>query len=227
MYIYVKRAVDIFLSLIALLLLSPILIPVAIWIKSSSPGPVLYRGVRVGLHGRRFRMLKFRTMVFNAEQLGGSSTSGDDPRITRSGRFLRNYKLDELPQLLNVLRGDMSLVGPRPQVEWAVDLYTPRERMLLNVRPGITDYASIKYRNEGEILCGSTDPDHDYLEKIAPGKIRLGLEYVRTYSFGVDLRIIVATSLALLGRDPAWCLPREERGGTPAPVEPPDSVAAQ
>jgi lipopolysaccharide/colanic/teichoic acid biosynthesis glycosyltransferase len=206
----IKRALDFMLSLVALIVASPILGALAIWVRATSPGPVLYRGVRVGRGGRLFRMLKFRTMVVNAEALGASSTSSDDARITAAGRFLRRFKLDELPQLLNVLRGDMSFVGPRPQVQWAVDLYTPRERTLLSVRPGITDYASLRYRNEGEILKGSTNPDKDYLEKIAPGKIRLGLYYVATSSLITDLKLIVATGLAVAGVDPEWSLPTLE-----------------
>jgi lipopolysaccharide/colanic/teichoic acid biosynthesis glycosyltransferase len=127
--------------------------------------------------------------------------------LTSAGRFLRRFKLDELPQLINVVRGEMSFVGPRPQVEWAVKLYNSEEQALLSVRPGITDFASLRFRNEGEILRGSIDPDRDYMEKIAPHKIRLGLYYVRHYSFTVDIKIIAATLLSLGGVDPSWCLP--------------------
>lgn len=178
------------------------LLLVGLMIKLSSPGPAFYRGVRVGRYGKLFRIYKFRTMVIDAEKSGVSSTSKDDPRITTIGKFLRKYKLDELPQLINVLRGEMSFVGPRPQVQWAVDLYSEEEEALLNVRPGITDYASIRFRNEAEILGGSTDPDKEYLEKIAPEKLRLGLEYVRNHSIGVDLKVIWATLLALAGGNP-------------------------
>ena len=143
----------------------------------------------------------------NAEQLGASSTADDDPRITRVGSWLRRYKLDEVPQLINVLFGDMSFVGPRPQVQWAVELYTPEERALLSVRPGITDYASLLFRNEGELLRGSKDPDKDYLEKITPAKTRLGLIYVQTRSFWLDLKLLVATLLVAFGVDPTWCFP--------------------
>jgi lipopolysaccharide/colanic/teichoic acid biosynthesis glycosyltransferase len=146
-------------------------------------------------------------MVVNAEQLGASSTANDDPRITRVGSWLRRYKLDEVPQLINVLSGEMSLVGPRPQVQWAVDLYTSEERALLTVRPGLTDYASLVFRNEGELLRGSKDPDKDYLEKIAPEKIRLGLLYVDTRSLWLDIKITIATILAGIRVDPAWCFP--------------------
>jgi len=207
MYPFLKRALDLIIALFGLVLLSPLLLAIAIWVKVSSPGPVLYAGVRIGKDGVPFRMLKFRTMVVNADKIGGSSTTADDARLTSAGRFLRRFKLDELPQLINVLRGDMSFVGPRPQVEWAVKLYTPEERRLLSVRPGITDFASLRFRNEAEILRGSTDPDRDYLEKIAPHKIRLGLYYVRHYSFFVDAKILAATLLSLAGVDPSWCLP--------------------
>ena len=208
MYPSLKRALDFLIALVGLVLLSPLLIAIAIWVKVSSPGPILYAGVRIGKGGTHFRMLKFRSMVTNADKIGGSSTSADDARLTSAGRFLRRFKLDELPQLVNVLRGDMSFVGPRPQVEWAVNLYTTEERQLLAVRPGITDYASLQFRNEGEILRGSPDPDRDYLEKIAPHKIRLGLYYVRHYSLVVDAKILAATLLSLAGVDPSWCLPQ-------------------
>jgi lipopolysaccharide/colanic/teichoic acid biosynthesis glycosyltransferase len=143
-------------------------------------------------------MYKFRTMVLNADKLGGSSTPDDDPRITAVGRVLRRYKLDELPQLINVFKGDMSFVGPRPQVQWAVDRYTPEERQVLNVRPGITDYASLRFPNEGEILKGSLDPDKDYMERIHPEKMRLSLEYIKTCSFSADIAIILKTIAAIL-----------------------------
>lgn len=211
MYPPFKRVLDLVLGLLLLCLLLPLLGALALWIRLSDPGPVLYAGTRVGRGGRPFRMLKFRTMAVNADQAGPSSTAGDDPRITRPGRVLRRLKLDELPQLFNVIRGDMSFVGPRPQVQWAVDLYTPEERLLLSVRPGITDFASLRFRNEAEILQGSADPDRDYLVKIAPGKIRLGLTYVRRLSFATDVRLIVATALSVLGVNPDWCLPPGER----------------
>ncbi len=188
-----KRISDIMLSLLGLLITAPLLLGIALFIKAGSPGPALYRGVRVGKDGKRFEIFKFRTMVVNAEDLGGSSTPEDDPRITSLGKVLRAYKLDELPQLLNVLKGEMSFVGPRPQVPWAVELYSAEEKLLLNVRPGITDYASIRFRNEAEILRGSDDPDRDYLEKIAPEKIRLGLEYIHNRSLWVDAKIMLET----------------------------------
>lgn len=193
-----KRIFDTAVAAVGLVILSPVLATIAIAIKTGSKGPVFYRGPRAGLRGKRFQMLKFRTMVTDADKIGGSSTPEDDPRITSIGKTLRRYKLDELPQLFNVLLGDMSFVGPRPQVQWAVDLYTPEERAILGVRPGITDKASLKFSNEAEILKGSTDPDKDYIEKIHPEKMRLSLEYVRTRSFSGDLSIIAQTVGSIL-----------------------------
>ncbi|MDB4915693.1 MAG: putative glycosyltransferase [Gemmatimonadetes bacterium] len=198
MYPFFKRLFDVAASGAALVLFSPVLAVVALRIKRFDGGPVLYAGRRVGLNGTTFGMYKFRSMVLNADRIGGSSTPDDDPRITPIGKWLRRYKLDELPQLLNVLKGEMSIVGPRPQVQWAVDLYTPEQRLALTVRPGITDYASVRFPNEGEILKGSTDPDRDYMEKIHPEKMRLSVEYVRTRSFMVDLLVIAQTAAAIL-----------------------------
>jgi lipopolysaccharide/colanic/teichoic acid biosynthesis glycosyltransferase len=160
-------------------------------------------------------MLKFRTMVVGADRMGASSTAADDERVTVVGRAVRRYKLDELPQFINVLRGEMSVVGPRPQVRWAVELYSAEERGILAFQPGITDFASLYYRNEGEILAGSSDPDRDYLQKIAPGKMKLALLYCATASPTVDVKIIVATGLSLLGLDPSWCIPQAHR---PSPL---------
>jgi lipopolysaccharide/colanic/teichoic acid biosynthesis glycosyltransferase len=195
---FVKRAFDLIFSSLGLLVLSPLLLTIALWTKLDSPGHVFYKGRRVGRHGKPFSMYKFRTMVLNADKLGGSSTPDDDPRITSVGRMLRRYKLDEVPQLINVFKGEMSFVGPRPQVQWAVDLYTPEERQVLNVKPGITDYASLRFPNEGEILKGSLDPDRDYMEKIHPEKMRLSLEYIKTRSFSADIAIILKTIAAIL-----------------------------
>lgn len=193
-----KRMFDLLVSSTGLLVLSPLLLLLALWIKLDSEGPAFYRGVRVGWRGKRFRIFKFRTMVVDADRIGGPSTSDDDSRITRVGRFLRKYKLDELPQLIDVLKGEMSLVGPRPEVPQEVSLYTEEERMLLSVRPGITDYASLRFHNEGEILRGSADPHEAYRRLIRPEKIRLGLEYVRDQSFLTDLKILAATFSTLL-----------------------------
>ena len=200
MYRLSKRVFDTTCAAVGLVVLSPVLAVLAVLIKLDSRGPVLYRAPRVGRGGVVFRMAKFRTMVERADQIGGSSTPDNDPRITRVGRFLRKYKLDELPQLINVLKGEMSFVGPRPQVQWAVDLYTPQERGVLSVPPGITDYASLRFPNEGEILKDSTDPDKDYMEKIHPEKMRLSLKYVEERSLWLDLKIIVRTVAAIVRR---------------------------
>jgi lipopolysaccharide/colanic/teichoic acid biosynthesis glycosyltransferase len=197
MYPLIKRSVDLAIASVALVAISPLLAYFAYRIKRFDGGPVLYVGRRVGIGGGLFNMYKFRTMVLNADKIGGSSTPDDDPRITPVGKFLRRYKLDELPQLLNVVKGEMSLVGPRPQVQWAVDLYTPEQREVLTVPPGITDYASVRFPNEGEILKGSTDPDRDYMEKIHPEKMRLSLEYVRNRSLLTDLKVLAQTAAAI------------------------------
>ena len=192
-----KRIIDLLISGMGLIVLSPVFAAVAVWIKLDSPGPVFYRGVRAGRFGNPFRIFKFRSMVMNADKIGGPSSSADDPRITRSGNFVRKSKLDELPQLINVFKGEMSLVGPRPEVVQEVLLYTEEERRLLSVRPGITDWSSIKFRNEGEILRGSDDPHQVYRERIRPEKIRLGLEYVAKHSTATDFQIIFSTVKAL------------------------------
>src|SRR5882762_9944482 len=195
-----KRAFDFVISMFGLIVLAPVLAAVAVADKVESAGPVFYRGLRIGRHGNPFRIFKFRTMVEDAEKLGGASSPEDDPRVTRVGRFLRRYKFDEIPQILNVITGEMSLVGPRPQVPWAVELYTQEERTVLNVRPGITDYASVRFRDEGEILRGSANPDKDYFEKIHPEKMRLSLEYVRKQSVWLDCRILWKTLGAVVLR---------------------------
>lgn len=197
-----KRAFDVVVSAVALFFLWPFLVLVALAIKITDPGPVFYRGVRAGRNGKTFRIFKFRSMVVNADKIGGPSTSADDSRVTRVGAFLRRYKLDELPQLMNVFSGSMSFVGPRPEVLHEVEQYTAEERQLLSVRPGITDLSSIKFSNEGEILRGAADPHQAYRELIRPGKVQLGLEYVRTHSLVLDLRILLATLWKLLGGDP-------------------------
>jgi lipopolysaccharide/colanic/teichoic acid biosynthesis glycosyltransferase len=194
----VKRSFDITGAALGLFATFPLLALISLWIKLYSPGPIFYRGVRVGLHGKMFRTYKFRTMVVDAEKIGGPSTADGDPRITRVGRYLRKYKLDELPELINVLWGDMSFVGPRPEVPQEVELYSEEERALLTVLPGITDYASIKFNNEGEILAGSDDPHQAYREMIRPRKIELGLEYVRNHSFWVDLKLLGMTLVVLM-----------------------------
>ena len=188
-----KRLLDLIVSLLALMGLAPVFFVVAIIIKIDSRGPVFYRGVRLGRYGKPFRILKFRTMIVNADKIGPSSTEANDRRITKMGKYIRRYNLDELPQFINVLKGKMSIVGPRPQVPWAVELYTEEEKAILALRPGITDWATIWVRNEGEILRGSSDPDKDYMEKIWPEKRRLQLKYVRNHSFQIDVKIMLKT----------------------------------
>ncbi len=188
-----KRIFDLALATLGLLVISPLLGVLALWVKLDSPGPVFYRGVRAGLMGRPFRIFKLRTMVENAESLGGSETPTDDPRITRPGHLLRRYKLDELPQLINVVLGDMSLVGPRPEVMEEVLRYTEQEKLVLTVRPGITDWASLKFHHEGEILKGNADLHQAYHQKIRPEKLRLQAQYVRNNSLVTDIKIIART----------------------------------
>ncbi|SPD74605.1 UDP-glucose:undecaprenyl-phosphate glucose-1-phosphate transferase (fragment) [uncultured Desulfobacterium sp.] len=195
-----KRISDIVLSAAGLVILGPFLLLIAWKIKCHDNGPVIYRGLRVGFQGKPFRIFKFRTMVVDAEKLGASSTSDDDARITPIGKLLRKYKLDELPQLINVLIGDMSLVGPRPEVKKFTDMYTKEEMAILSVRPGITDWASIWNDDEGALLKGSIDPDNDYLKKIRPEKIRLQLKYVRERSCWTDIGIIFFTLKKILGK---------------------------
>ena len=198
MYRIAKRTSDLLLALAGLILLTPALVAIALWIKSDSPGLIFYRGIRVGQFGKLFRIFKFRTMVANADRIGGPSSAADDPRITRAGAFLRRYKLDELPQLINVIRDDMSLVGPRPEVPQYVEMFNEEEKVILSVAPGITDWASIWNPDEGAILAGCPDPEKTYLEVIRPRKIQLQLEYVRNHSFWTDLRILVQTAKVIL-----------------------------
>ena len=199
-----KRLFDIIISFIGLLLLCPFLITISIIIKATSPGTVFYRGVRVGKKGKLFRIYKFRTMVMDAEKIGPASTASDDPRITKIGHFLRRYKLDELPQLINVFLGAMSFVGPRPEVQKWVDKYTEEEKIILDLRPGITDYASLRFPNENEILKMHKDefPDADdaYGVYIRPEKIRLQMEYARHHNVFIDLKIIFNTIKAVLSK---------------------------
>ena len=193
-----KRAMDVLVSGGALLVIWPVLLLIALAIKIDDPGPVFYRQVRVGRGGKPFRIFKFRTMVVDADKKGLSITVGQDKRITRMGALLRKTKLDELAQLLNVFAGDMSFVGPRPEVQRYVDLYTPYQRQVLLVRPGITDYASIAYRNENDLLAGANDPERMYIEEIMPAKIELNMKYLREISPIADLRLIFGTIAAVI-----------------------------
>jgi lipopolysaccharide/colanic/teichoic acid biosynthesis glycosyltransferase len=197
-YAVTKRCLDVVLSLVAIALLSPVIIAVAALIKMTSPGPVLYRGLRAGRDGQTFHIFKFRTMVVDAEKKGGASTAVDDPRLTRVGRLLRRYKLDELPQFFNVVGGSMSLVGPRPQVLSYTNKYQGEERLILNVRPGITDLASLYFSDMDKVL-GSGDVDAKYAKEIEPVKNVLRLRYVKEASLFLDLRILVETVFKLVG----------------------------
>lgn len=193
-----KRFFDILVSGIALVVLSPIFLIFAWRIKSYDRGPVYYRGARTGLHGKIFRIYKFRSMIVDAEKTGVSSTSKEDSRITPVGHLLRKTKLDELPQLINVFVGDMSIVGPRPEVQKFTDMYVGEEKKLLDIRPGITDYASIWNVDEGEVLKDSKDPDGDYARLIRPEKIRLQLKYYHEMSLFTDIKIIYLTARKVL-----------------------------
>jgi lipopolysaccharide/colanic/teichoic acid biosynthesis glycosyltransferase len=195
-----KRVLDIIVALVGLLVSSVIIVPVCILVWLQDFKSPFYMGPRVARGGGIFKMAKLRSMVVRADKSGVDSTASNDPRITPVGRFIRRYKLDELTQLWNVLWGDMSLVGPRPNVKRETDLYTPIERRLLEVRPGITDFSSIVFSDEGEILKGKPDPDIAYNQLIRPGKSLLGLFYIDHRSFFVDLKLIALTALAIASR---------------------------
>lgn len=195
-----KRMFDIIASAMGLLVLSPILIVVAIWIKLDSPGPVFYRQVRVGRGNKDFRIFKFRSMRVGSDKGSQITIGGHDSRITRSGYWLRKTKIDELPQLINVLIGDMSLVGPRPEVRHYVDYWTEEQMHVLDVRPGITDPASIRYRNENELLEKAEDPEKYYIEVIMQDKIKLYLEYVEKHGFFYDIALIFQTFYTIVKR---------------------------
>ena len=200
-----KRLFDITASGLGLLVLSPLFLILAVWIKLDSPGPVFYRQVRVGRGNKDFRLFKFRSMRVGSDKKGLITVGGHDPRVTRSGYYIRKYKLDELPQLINVFIGDMSLVGPRPEVRKYVDLYTSEQLHVLDVRPGITDMASIRYRNENELLEHenelleqAADPEQYYRDVVMQDKLRINLEYVAGHSFIKDLKIIFMTFKAVV-----------------------------
>jgi len=198
-----KRAFDLFWSFIGLVFFWPLFAIAAVAIKLDSAGPVIFKQERIGRGFRPFFIYKFRTMVNDAPLKGGALTASGDPRVTRVGRILRQTKLDELPQLINVLKGDMSLVGPRPEVRKYVEVFRERYTMILTVRPGITDLASLKYRDESAILAAAENPEAEYLKRILPDKLRLAEDYVRQASIGLDLRLIVQTLLKLLPGKPA------------------------
>jgi lipopolysaccharide/colanic/teichoic acid biosynthesis glycosyltransferase len=194
---YGKRLLDIFCAAAGLILLAPLLAGIALAVKCSSRGPVLFRQERVGCGGETFKMWKFRSMIAGADTMGPLITAAGDSRVNRIGRYLRRWKLDELPQLWNVLCGDMSLVGPRPEVPLYVRDYTPAQRQVFTVRPGITDPASLRYRNEENILAAAADRESFYKQVILPCKIVLNLEYVQTFSWHLDLAVILRTLTAI------------------------------
>lgn len=193
-----KRLFDILASGFGLICLSPLFAVLAVWIKCDSPGPVFYRQVRVGRSNKDFRIFKFRSMRVGSDKKGLITVGGHDPRVTRSGYYIRKYKLDEFPQLINVFIGDMSLVGPRPEVRKYVDMYTPEQLRVLDVRPGITSLASLRYRNENELLAQAEDPDRCYVEKVMPDKLAIDLEYVPKANFLTDIKLIFATIASII-----------------------------
>lgn len=194
-----KRIFDLFFVVPGVLALSLVFLVIAFLIKREGNGPILFKQIRVGLNGRLFHVLKFRTMVVDAENKGAKVTVGGDPRITKVGHWLRKYKLDELPQLFNILKGDMSLVGPRPEVPEYVEFYSKEQKeIVLSVRPGITDKASIEFRNENELLAGSSDPVKDYREKVLPIKLSYYMQYVKEQSLWGDFKIVIKTIVAIV-----------------------------
>ena len=195
-----KRIFDIVASGFGLLVMSPVFLILAIWIKLDSKGPVFYRQVRVGRKNRDFRIFKFRSMRVGADKMGLITVGGHDPRVTRSGYFIRKYKLDEFPQLINVFIGDMSLVGPRPEVRKYVDLYTSEQMQVFDVRPGVTSLASIRYRNENELLEKVEDSDQYYINVVMQDKLAIDLEYIRNVSFGYDIRLVFQTFWEIIRR---------------------------
>jgi lipopolysaccharide/colanic/teichoic acid biosynthesis glycosyltransferase len=198
-----KRAFDMLAAGTGLLLFAPVLLLAALLIKLDSAGPVFFLQRRIGRGFRPFAIYKFRTMVVDAPRHGGALTVGDDPRITRMGRILRRTKIDELPQLINVLKGDMSLVGPRPEVPRYVEQFRQRYETILRVRPGITDPASLKYRHESDLLAASADPEDEYVRRILPDKLRMAEEYIAASSLFTDFVLIARTVAAMLSRQPS------------------------
>lgn len=192
------RFCDIVFSLFGLLILSPLFLVVALWIVIDNPGPIFYRQQRVGRDNKDFGLIKFRSMRVGADKMSLITVGDRDPRITRAGYYIRKYKIDELPQLVNVLIGDMSLVGPRPEVRRYVDLYTQEQKQVLSVRPGITDYASIEYIDENSLLAASKDPDKTYIEEIMPAKIALNMRWINHRTMGTYFKIIFLTMTKII-----------------------------
>lgn len=195
-----KRPFDIVFSLLGLAICSPFFLLIHVLIKIDSKGPGLYLQDRIGMNGQAFRLFKFRTMRINADRFHAITVGSRDPRITKVGFYLRKFKLDELPQLINVLRGDMSFVGPRPELKKFVDLYSSEQRRVLSVRPGITDPASIKFRNENALLEGKVDPIQYYIDVIMPEKLSINLAYIERRSFIVDLKVIITTIVSIFSK---------------------------
>jgi len=190
---FIKRLFDIFFSLIGLIVLIPVFIIISIAVIIDSKGGIFYRQIRVGRNNRDFTLLKFRTMRTGSDSGSLLTVGENDPRITKTGSFLRKYKLDELPQLFNVLKGDMSIVGPRPEVRKYVDMYNEQQKQVLTVRPGLTDYASLEYINENEVLSKYEDAEKAYIEIVMPEKLQLNLKYIKDKSLKTDLKIILKT----------------------------------
>jgi lipopolysaccharide/colanic/teichoic acid biosynthesis glycosyltransferase len=197
----VKRLFDLIVAFAGLIVLAPLLLIVAILTKLDSPGSVFYRGDRIGKDGAPFKIYKFRTMVANADRMGSALTHSGDPRITQVGRILRKWKIDEFPQLLNIVRGEMSLVGPRPESPGYVKYYTHEQRQVLQVKPGITGLTQVRFRHEETLLEGCTNLEEEYIEKIMPQKLALDLEYIENQSLLLDLKLIVHTFLCLFRAD--------------------------
>ncbi len=188
-----KRLFDITASFFGIIILSPLLIFIGLWVGLSSKGGVFYKQIRVGKNNKDFKLYKFRSMRVNSDKQGLLTVGSKDSRITTAGYFIRKYKIDELPQLFNVLKGDMSFVGPRPEVRRYVDLYSEEQMKVLSVRPGITDPASIKYRNENDILSSQSNPEEYYIQHIMPDKLKINIDYINTQTFVKDIKIIFQT----------------------------------
>mgnify|MGYP000666363737 FL=1 len=192
MYLFSKRIFDIVSSLIALVIFSPLIIIISLWIALDSRGGVFYRQIRVGKNQKEFGLYKFRSMRPNSDK-AGQITVGNDSRVTKVGKFIRKFKIDEVPQLINILKGDMSVVGPRPEVPKYVNMYSEEQLKVLSVLPGLTDYASIEYLDEQKILGASEDPDKAYIEEVMPAKLKLNLKYIADRGFWLDIKLVFRT----------------------------------
>lgn len=197
MYNFFKRLIDFILSFLVIIILLPALVIISIFILIDDGFPIIYAQERIGKNWKKFKILKFRTMIKNADKVGLGITSEDDNRILKSGKFLRKFKLDELPQLFNVLMGEMSLVGPRPEIDKYVSMFKQDYDTILKIKPGLTDYASIEYRNESVILDNSSNKEKTYVEKILPEKLALNKKYIEDYNFFTDIKILIYTIIAI------------------------------